>query len=216
MALTFVGTNTAGTGGPGASSATVTSPGSLQVNDLIIVSIAVFNNTSLVAQASAGWTLLTPSALCSSNQCGLYYKLATSGDVAAANWSFNFSPTCSYSYIAIAVRGANPTTPVSSATESSNTSPNTGQTIGTKSESSGNSIYFTFISSQKTSTGQFTDSNQTVLQEQIGPAQPAMTSLFTNTFSGTSASISYSCTAVNNTYIAFVINNFNPLGLIIL
>ncbi len=104
---------------------TITKPTGLAVGDAMFVFLA-FSNTDATPTPS-GWTLVrnTSTDFNASTDGAIFYKIATSGDVAASNFSFDVTDTTgSLTGTLVRVSGVNQTLPfesVSVATQNANT-----------------------------------------------------------------------------------------------
>lgn len=110
MAMTYV-SSSSGTGATGAANITITKPTGLAVDDVMIVALTANKNPWTVP---SGFTQLqTGESAANAFRSYLYYKVATSTDVAATNFTFSGSDGNSPLVgTMIAIRGCNPSNPI--------------------------------------------------------------------------------------------------------
>lgn len=122
MAITFVAANE-GTPTSGlTSTSTVTKPSGLAVND-VMVAYTVSNLNGMTAPG--GWTQVLSEDASTGNlfRVRVFYKVATSSDVAASNFVFSDTDSNSPAWAAIAAyRGVDTTSPINDSDSAANTS----------------------------------------------------------------------------------------------
>lgn len=115
MAIAYQSVQT--TTGTAASTVTVTKPISLAVGDLMIAHFVTRNNPARTISDETGWTAigseLTITDGSTVQKMRAFYKIADSGDVAASNFTFDFSGSATvYGGAIYRFTGHNPNTPI--------------------------------------------------------------------------------------------------------
>ena len=93
--MALVVESTATNTGASVTSLTITKPAGLVVGDLMVCSLSQFDATADTITTLSGWTLIQNEAF-TNGVVNAQYKIATSGDVAASNFTWTFSGNTQY------------------------------------------------------------------------------------------------------------------------
>lgn len=115
--------STATNTGASVTSLTITKPTGLAVGDLMVAMIMLYDTAPDIVDTLSGWTFERKQT-CTNGIINVQHKVATAGDVAASNFTFNFSSTATNcGGIIYRVTGQALVSPITSASDNFNTAP---------------------------------------------------------------------------------------------
>jgi hypothetical protein len=124
-AITYVGSSLSGLGSSGTTSVTMTAPAGLTTGDVMIALVAQHID-EMEGSTPSGWTQLQAQGDGSTIGAAVYYRVATSSDVAGTTtYTWTFDESARSAGLIVAFRGVSSTTPVVASGASANAASST-------------------------------------------------------------------------------------------